>query len=649
MHKKFITCLITCLLAVISVNATNKAPGEITKAMLEEKKHALYPEAPAAFLYKGGSTFVEIHNNLYTLVTEVVCRIKIYSKDGYGFANDQVYFYKGKGEGKVTYTDGYTYNLTSGGQIEKTKLSDEGQFETKAGENIFAKKLVMPNVKEGSIVEYKYRIETPFFQDFKDWYFQYSIPVNEIEYEVMLPLYYGYNTYLTGHADIETIGPNKAIMEGSDVFEMHTIYRAKNVKPFINEGYVNNVENYLAILKHEVASVALPNQEVKYYSTDWKKVAKSIYNDDKFGKELKLNSYFEKDINPLLTPGMDDTQKTTAIFNFVKARMAFDKWYGYRCHKGVANAYAAGSGNVAEINLMLTAMLRYAGLDANPVLVSTRDNGIAAYPSLMAYNYVIAAVQVNGQTMLLDATSKNAQPNIMPVRVLNWEGRLIKKNGDTAAIDLMPKLASKEVVNIFAQIDAKGNVAGKVRGQYYDYNAFVFREEYALGQNEYIEEIEKEHTGIIINEYNVQNDKDFNKPVLEEYSFKHDGLSDGVKGKIYISPMLFFANTQSPFTQEKREYPVDFVFPKQYKYNITINLPEGYKAETIPVPTSINMQDNLGSFKYIVAQNGNSIQLSASLDLNYATVSETYYLTLKDFFQKMVDKQKEQIVLVKSN
>jgi hypothetical protein len=67
------------------------------------------------------------------------------------------------------------------------------------------------------------------------------------------------------------------------------------------------------------------------------------------------------------------------------------------CNEGVKKAYKDKTGNVAEINLMLTAMLRYAGLNANPVLVSTRSNGIAIFPNRTAFNYVIAAVE-NGSS-----------------------------------------------------------------------------------------------------------------------------------------------------------------------------------------------------------------------------------------------------------
>jgi hypothetical protein len=51
-------------------------------------------------------------------------------------------------------------------------------------------------------------------------------------------------------------------------------------------------------------------------------------------------------------------------------------------------------------------MLRYGGLEANTVLVSTRSNGIAAFPNSMAYNYVIAAVETPSGRVLLDASDK---------------------------------------------------------------------------------------------------------------------------------------------------------------------------------------------------------------------------------------------------
>ncbi|MBY0264126.1 MAG: FAD-dependent oxidoreductase, partial [Holosporales bacterium] len=80
---------------------------------------------------------------------------------------------------------------------------------------------------------------------------------------------------------------------------------------------------------------------------------------------------------------------------------------------------------------------------------------------------VFPDLEVDEKTILLDATSKYADLNILPVRDLNSSGRLIKKDGSSAEIDLMPKSNSKDVINIMATISAEGEVSGKIREQYF--------------------------------------------------------------------------------------------------------------------------------------------------------------------------------------
>ena len=59
------------------------------------------------------------------------------------------------------------------------------------------------------------------------------------------------------------------------------------------------------------------------------------------------------------------------------------------------------------------------------------------------------------------------------------------------------------------------------------------------------------------------------------------------------------------------------------------------------------MEENIGNFKYNILVTGNNIQLSVTFEINIPNVSADYYKTLKDFYQKMLEKQNEQIVLVK--
>jgi hypothetical protein len=110
---------------------------------------------------------------------------------------------------------------------------------------------------------------------------------------------------------------------------------------------------------------------------------------------------------------------------------------------------------------------------------------------------------------------------------------------------------------------------------------------------------------------------------------------------------LFYTQETNPFKQENREYPVDYGFPFMDKYAINIQIPEGYKVETLPASSVVAMEDNLGNFKFMTSQNGNTIQLSAMVQMNSAIISSEYYPTLKEFYQKMIDKQNEKIILTK--
>lgn len=328
--------------------------------------------------------------------------------------------------------------------------------------------------------------------------------------------------------------------------------------------------------------------------------------------------------------------------------MRWNEYNGYFCDQSVKKAYQEKTGNVAEINLMLTAMLRHAEIDANPILLSTRSNGISFFPSMNAYNYVIVGVEDNDNMILLDATNKNAYVNVVPTRALNWTGRVVKKEGTFLEVNLMPKTISKDVVNVIASISNEGEVSGKIREQYYDYNGYVFRSQHADLTNEaHMERIEKKFKGIEIDEYDLSNKQDFDKPAIENYSFKSTNSIEIIGDKMYFSPMLFLALDENPFKQDERAYPIDFSYPYEDKYLITLTIPDGYAVESLPQSVSIPMSNDNGSLKYMIVNKEKQIQLSVVMDINHAVIAPDSYPELKGFFSEVIKKQTEKIVLKK--
>ncbi|WP_281298140.1 DUF3857 domain-containing protein [Flavobacterium limnophilum] len=670
----------TNLLAIIvffaffysTTNAQDFRLGKVSVAELEEKEHPKDPSAVAAILFKKGEVKFEYSENYgFQVVTEVKTRIKIYKKEGYEWATQEVGYYLDKDLNEnVLFKEAVTYNLVDG-KIEKTKLKSDGEFVEKVNKYWEEKKITMPNVKEGSVIEFDYTIRTSLTGYIRDWYFQTSIPVNYSEFTTSIPEYYKYKSNQKGNVLLKTTvlkNSNNIVMNNKersggqgfsavqttfsqdkiDYIETQTTYLAKDLPAMKEEAYVNNIDNYISSISHELAMTNFPNTPIKYYSTNWESVVKTIYNYDDFGPELNKTGYFEPDIKALLAGKTIQNERISAIFDYVKTTVKWNNYKGYSCNDGVKKAYKDKTGNTAEINLMLTAMLRYAGLDANPVLVSTRDNGITFFPSRNAFNYVIAAVETPEGLILLDATEKYSAPNILPLRDLNWIGRLIRKDGTSTEVDLMPKTQSKEAINMSVILKSDGSAEGKLRKQLTNHEALGFRKEYLATNNDsYLEKLETNYNNIEISDYVRENDLDLSKPIIEIFAFKDTKDIEVINDKIYLSPMLYLVSKENPFKQEIREYPVDFGYPTQEKYNININIPEGFIVESIPQSLNIATGENVGAFKYMIANSGNSIQIVITKDINTSIVQADFYPVLKDFYQQMIDKENEKIVLKK--
>lgn len=654
----------------ISLQAQKFDLGKVTVQELSEKVCPIDSSAPAAILFNEAKTsFVYSADDGFRIVTEIMTKIKIYKKEGYDYANHAERYYIGGSANaeQVLYSKAATYNLVNG-KVEKTKLSSDGEFREDLNKFWAVKKITMPNVKEGSIIEYKVTITSEYIQNFPTWDFQKDIPVMYSEYTTYIPEYFQYNLYIKGFlSPLKTTNGKQRTIQFSSVNmldkstltgreqnsmsfnEAITTYVLENIQALKDEPYTNNIDNYRSALIHELASTRYPGQPFKNFATDWDTVAKQIYENDNFGSELNKSGYYEKDVETLLKDVTDPEEKIALLFNFVKSRMNWDEFIGYSCNDGVRKAYQNQKGNTAEINLMLTSMMRFIGLNANPIILSTRSNGIALFPSRTAFNYVICGVTFQDKLYLLDATDKNAMPNILPTRDLNWMGRMIQKDGTNTLISLSPEFISKDMITMMATIDETGKVKGKLKEMYYDYDAFRFRSNYGgLTTDSHMDRIEKNNKGIEIQNYSVQNVKDLAQPIVEGFEFDDNNSVEIIGGKLYVNPLLFQTLHENPFKQDSREFPVDFLYPNQNRYMVALTIPEGYSVESMPKPKAFSMPDNKASFKFNITNDDRNIQIIMTFDINSAVILADEYVILKELMAELVRLQTEKIVLKKN-
>ncbi|WP_335977489.1 DUF3857 domain-containing protein [Gaetbulibacter jejuensis] len=649
--------------------------GKVSEEELLETQHPEYPEATAAILYKKQKIMFDyIQGKGFIQSTEIQERIKIYNKEGFDYATKMISLYDGASSAsseKLIGLKAYTYNI-EGGKIIKDKLKNSDVFDEDTNKYRKTTKFTMPNLKEGCVIELEYTIESQLFS-IDDIAFQQMIPTKNFELSLNTPEYLIYKTFLNPRATYipqltetkkrrsvtitsrersQSRGGGLANYSSSKIDFNDNVVEANlsNIPPLKDENYVDNLANYQSRLLVELERIELPNQPIEYLSTTWEKVTNTIYDDSDFGDQLSKNNYFKKDLETLMSskPTDDEIEKVSMILDFVKSKVKWNEYYGYTAEQGVSKAYKDGVGNSADINLMLTSMLRYAGMDANPVLVSTKNNGIPLVPTRSGFNYVISAVNVDGKIILIDATRKHGTIDILPTNTLNWLGRLIKEDGSSDWINLIPEVSSSEMVSLNAKLETDLSINGKIRHQYTNYQANRLRNKYdGYGDEKVIEALEKDKGLIEISDLNLSQINEVDKPVLLSYDFNIDEAIEDVGGDLYLKPMLFLASKENPFKQDTRIYPIDFVYPISDKYMVNMMIPEGYELDVLPESVKYQFNGSDGVFTYMANKNGSYIQFVITFELNKTLILPTEYKQFKEFYQLMIEKQNEQIVLKK--
>ncbi|MDY0780769.1 DUF3857 domain-containing protein [Tenacibaculum sp. IB213877] len=645
--------------------------GKVSKEELEEKHYPLDSTASAAYLYKYRSTYYDYtQNDGFNIITQVYERIKIYNQEGLNYANKIISYYKPENgdKQKINSIKGYTFNLENG-KILKEKLSNKHIFDEKKSKFRRNKKIAMPTVKVGSIIDLKYELKSPFTKQIDDIEFQFAIPVKNYTTKIQIPEYYVFRKNIKGFYYIapEESSSVKSINFSSKnrnpghntTWETSKVdYKTEN-NTFIatdipalkdNEPFVGNIKNYRGGISFELSSVKFPNSIREHYATTWEDVSKKIYQYTNFGSELNKTGYFKKDLTSLIANTKNDIDKTFTIFQFIKSKIKWNGYYGKYTDSGVRKAYKEGVGNVADINLMLTSMLREAGLNANPVLVSSKNNGIPLFPTIDGFNYVISMVEFSDNSyILLDATEPLSVPNILPARALNWNGRKVTKDGSSSWVKLTPPEHSTEDNKIYAKITPENTLEGLIKTSYDNLNALNYRLKNNSLEEESILSNLEERFQIEIEDYKILNQNEIYKPISVSIKFNSDNLIEKINSKLYIHPLLFLANTENPFKSTERKFPVDFTAPWKDKSSVVISIPDGYKVDFIPETIAIGLPDDLGFFKFKAVQSGNKLSIHSLLQVNESIISPQYYQTLKEFYAKMVSKQSEKIVLVKDN
>ncbi|MBK8502562.1 MAG: DUF3857 domain-containing protein [Saprospiraceae bacterium] len=568
---------------------------------------------------------------------------------------------------------GFSYNMVDG-KIEKTKLTKESIFTKETSEHWKQLKITMPDVREGTVFEISYKVSSPFIFNLQSWTFQKSIPVVYSEYTTMVPEYLHYNKNVKGYFPITDHqitsrlaaiagrvynergsylgGPDRTQATSAINFtESIEKWMAKDVPAFKEEPYLTDPDNFKTAITFELAYTKFPNSAAENFTTSWEDINRKLMESSDFGGALDKTGFLKSVLPIAIADAQTDEQKIAHIYQHVLNKVKWNEKKSLFTSTSLKSTYENGTGNSADINLLMIAMLKEAGLTAHPVTVSTRDHGMVfpTSPTITSFNYVIAAVKAGGQPLLIDATARLAPLGILPFRCLNGSGRLINESGGQW-VDLISSPEKKKTIAEYHFDLNEQQVSGKHTYMYYDQAAFTFRNQYLRedGTTNFKKEMQDKVSGLQIQ--SVAFDK--MEAIGESPSTVCEiTLEDGYTSAgemIYFNPLFFDSMKSNPFKLEKRDYPVDYGVKSDDFYYAKINLPEGYIVESLPEEISIVLPERAAEYVYSATSVGNIISIRSQMKINKIIFTAEHYADLKNFYDLVVKKQAEQIVLKKA-
>ncbi len=663
-YTRFLSFIFLMLPAFIQAQNFSFKYGKVTTDELKMSVYSQDTTASAVVLYEDGKLYYSyLEESGFNINLELKKKIKILREEGANKADVTIpYYYKNPNNKEMVYSiEATSYNLEDG-KIVKRNLEKKYIFDEEVNNNYRQIKFSIPNVKVGTVIEYKYKVTSQYVFDIPDWNVQTTIPVMSSYYEVLIPEYFIFSVdALKGSEkiNIEDTRQSQSFTLGyyTQGGAANTISNSRLLKisahdiPALKEEpNVWCVDDYMSGVRFEIQGTQYPNQMYKPYTKDWETLEKTLKDETDFGKNIRYNNPYKDEVALILQSEGTEENKIEKIYALVKQKI---KWNGNFSLMGaqVREAVKNGVGNNAQINIVLLSALNEANIKAFPVLINRRSFGRLPYthPSLNKLNtFVVMAVTSDGKRYFMDGSATRAGLNVLPTDLLVDRARIYdpSANNYDKWINLTSLGNNQKMIIHKAVLDENAILKCEKSNRYINQCAYTFKTDYAMAKDsmDYVENYQNNHK-IKIEDYNVTGNDWISNTIDEKMVFTKE--YEMVGDYLYLNPMLFTHFTSNPFVQSERKLPIEFSYPYNYMFTTTIELPDNFQIEEMPQSVNYQLGDKNINCVYSISQMGNKLQLMYRFQLNQILYSNEEYEAIKDFFGKVAEKNNEYVVLKK--
>lgn len=623
-------------------NAQEMKYGKYSQAQLELNKVEFEPDAASVVLEENSfNQFIGAiqHSTIHR-------RIKILKESGKDIGNVTLSFYAGDGIQNISKLNAQTVNIENG--IEKiTKLGKDDFFEVAVERNYREIRFTFKDVKVGSIIEYSYLKTDKSITFLDSWVFHNSIPTLKSTYTIEVPSFLNYSFLSQGEKTQRCIYQTK--FSGTYSWSVSDL---SAIKP---EPMMSNYQDYIEKIGFQLAGYAFSNSSTyggggsgfKQTYTSWQELTESISEFELFVHYLKPNAGEKSQISIFVPKGETETQKAKEIYNHITEKYSFNGEYSPFPSKNLRAMLESRAGQRADINLTLLAYLRNNGLEAYPVLISSKGNGrsqLVDTPFLDQFNELIIYTKVDDKEYFLDATNSARPFDYLPLAHHVSNGYIMKEK-DSGLIPIQLPHRSGIAIITTTKMDENNRMISESTVRFTDYDALTKMNSTSIDE---LETLKKYIFGDFhdhIFDFELSEKLEPRKQLQAKFK---SNLGDIDSETAFISPFTLPRWETNPFTSEVRTFPVDFLYTFIDNYTSIIEIPKGFEVDDYPENVNFTIPGGAAIFTYQVTQYEDQVKITAFISIKFSLLSPTIYPELKYFMEILTTKLKEPVVLKKT-
>lgn len=624
--------------------------GEIPRADLEMPTFPADSNAKAVILEDIGKVTFDAEFNM---IFERHRRVKILSPAAYDdWGTVAISYYAADRFEQVRDIDAQTFFLAEDGSVQQTKL--EGKpFDEDVDGRYRRKRFTFPALTPGCVVEYRYRKTSRGGQFLEEWDFQNDEPTRWSEFSSEIPEFYQYvmvyqhvpkfdiNESEVGMWPIVRVGGQTPRMVSSR-------WVLRDVPALRDEPYITTLNDYRARVRFQLAKFSWPGMGSRTFMDTWEKLAEQLLDHPSFGGQIDRHKVLRQQTESVVAGITDPELRVRAIYDYVRTTMTWNGDYGIYVDEDLDKAFKARRGGAPEIALMLISMLHAAGIDAYPVLISTRGHGriVDLYPILTQFNYVLTFTQAGDRQFLLDATDRHRPHSLLPVTALNHSGWMVDKKDPQWVSIVTPGYFINQTI-VSASLTPDGAIGGWLISNDEGYSGVFDR--HTLEEKKDDEYIKdgwlKDFAGAQLDSFTISNRDSITAPLVTKAYFNSSEHVQIAGDNMYLNPVFFGRYEENPFKLPTRTFPVDYGYGRSLTYQLSLMLPDGYTVLESPKNIVVNLPNKAGQFKRLSQVAGNVLQIISQVSIDNTRFEPGEYGLLREFYDRIVAAHAEQVVL----